>query len=326
MRRPGFARPIVAVLCALVGATSVFAQTSSDLCTAPQMKTDKWKSRPENGGMNLLLPPGFGATGIGGGVEESGAHYYQNGEHRTIVVGFGPGLQSLMRYTDVSEKGECETTIAGRRVSIIIYNWVVEDPVRSASGNAGAHFAAVARYYPSGAQREVYIAFISNVMSELKYFKPIFWAVTFDGSPAVASASPSSAPSAGVSNVSDTHPAAAAPPAPLLSCIIAEQPAGTPATSTVVDSAAVQTQLAGKAEIPNGYELMTVQYAPTGAFSGVKVAQTNFDDATQHELAAALGPNVKAHDAAAPASLMLRVDASMRGLHYTVLPAGSCTP
>ncbi len=193
MRRPGFARSIIAVLCALVGATSVLAQTSSDLCNAPQMKTEKWKSRPENGGMTLLLPPGFGATGIGGGVEESGAHYYQNGEHRTIVIGFGPGLQSLMRYTDVSEKGECETTIAGRRVSIIIYNWVVEDPVRSASGNAGAHFAAVARYYPSGSQREVYIALISNVASELKYFKPIFWAVTFDGSPAVASASPSSA-------------------------------------------------------------------------------------------------------------------------------------
>lgn len=322
MRRPEFARPIIAVCCALVAATSALAQTSSDLCTAPQMKTEKWKSRPENGGMNLLLPPGFGATGIGGGVEESGAHYYQNGEHRTLVVGFGPGLQSLMRYSNVSEKGECETTIAGRRVSIIVYNWVIEDQQLSSSGNAGAHFAAIARYYPSGAQREVYIAFISNVASELKYFKPIFWAVTFDGSPAVASAS--SAP-AGVANVSDMHAAPAAPPAPLLSCIIAE-PAGTPATSTVVDSAAVQSQLAGKAEIPNGYELMTVQYTPTGAFSGVKVAQTNFDDATQHELAAALGPNVKAHDAAAPASLMLRVDASMRGLHYTVLPAGSCTP
>lgn len=324
MRRPGFARPIIAACCALVGATGLLAQTSSDLCNAPQMKTEKWKSRPENGGMTLLLPPGFGATGIGGGVEESGAHYYQNGEHRTIVVGFGPGLQSLMRYSDVSEKGECETTIAGRRVSIIIYNWVVEDQLLSSSGNAGAHFAAVARYYPSGSQREVYIALISNVASELKYFKPIFWAVTFDGSPAVASASPSSAPSAGVSNVSDTHPAG--PPAPLQSCIIAEQPTGTPAISTVVDSAAVQTQLAGKAEIPNGYELMTLQYAPTGAFSGVKVAQTNFEDATQHELAAALGPNVKAHDAAAPAALMLRVDASMRGLHYTTLPAGSCTP
>ncbi|MEO8879039.1 MAG: hypothetical protein ABI446_01445 [Gemmatimonadaceae bacterium] len=327
MRRPGFARAIIAVVCTLVGATSVLAQTSSDLCTAPQMKTEKWKSRPENGGMNLLLPPGFGASGNGGvGIEDAGAHFYANGEHRLIVVGFGPGIQSIMRNPEVSEKGECETTIAGRRVSMIIYNWVVEDQQLSSSGNAGAHFAAVVRYYPSGSQREVYIALISNIASELKYFKPIFWAVTFDGSPAAASASQSSSAPAGVSNASDMHAAAAAPPAPILSCIIAEEPAGTPAIATVVDSAAVQTQLTGKAEIPNGYELMTVQFTPAGAFSGMKVAQTNFDDATQHELASALGPNVKAHAAAAPASMMLRVDASMRGLHYTTLPAGSCTP
>lgn len=323
MRRPVLACSVLAVASFLGVSGSAVAQTNGGMCEPSTMKTDKWKPRAENGGMTILLPPGFGAGGNGTGLEVSGAHFYQNGEHRQIVVGFGPGIQSLMSYSNVSEKGECETTIAGRHVSIIVYNWVVEDEVRSASGNAGAHFAAVARFYPVGVQREVYVALISNVMSELKYFKPIFFTVSFDGGPGDATAA--AAPAA-VSTVSDMHPAAvAAAPAPPQSCAIADQPAGAPSIATVVDSAAVQTQLAGKPEIPNGYELMSVQYGATGAFSGVKVAQTNFDDATQRELAAALGPNVKTHDAASPASLMLRVDASMRGLHYTALPAGSCT-
>lgn len=338
MHRFAIARPIVAIACVLGFTGNAMAQKSSDMCTAPQMKTEKWKSRSENGGMILLVPPGFGASGIGGGIEESGAHYYSNGEHRLIVVGFGPGLQSLMHYDNVSEKGECETTISGRRVSIIIYNYVIEDANYSASGNAGGHFAAVARYYPNGSQREVYVALISNSASDLKYFKPLFFAVSFDGQAAATTASAATAPAAAstattassgatVSNASDMHPiggAVAATPVSTQSCAIAEQPAGSPAVTTVIDSAVVATQLVGKPEIPNGYELMTVQYGATGAFSAVKAGPTNFDDATQRELATAIGPNIRTHDAAAPATLLLRVDASMRGLHYTALPAGSC--
>jgi hypothetical protein len=77
--------------------------------------------------MTLLTPPGYSAGGMSGRSELQDSHFFFNGEHRFIGIGSGPGPLYIMQDRTVSENGECETMIAGRRVVITVYNWVVED-------------------------------------------------------------------------------------------------------------------------------------------------------------------------------------------------------
>lgn len=324
-------RTVLSSFVAIVGlmclAGSARAETRDDLCVAPkEMKTNKWQSRSENGGMNMLIPPGFGAGGIGSGEEQSGAHYYQNGEHRLLIVGFGAGLESLLRDPSVTEKSECETEIAGRRVLITVYNWVVEDANFSASGYAGAHFASVARFYPSGSQREMFIAFVSNVMYEVKSFKQIFWTVSFDGAKAVATAGTAGAATVGAP-ATVTNVAAAAPTSTMIVgqvCSTAPPPTNLPAATSVIDSAVVGTLLAGAAPIPAGFEVMRLQFDAGGELAGLNVSQSDLPEASQKELSAVVGTNLKAHGSKEPPSIYLRIDSSATGLRYSVVPPPSC--
>lgn len=300
------------------------AEKRDDLCEAPkQMKTDKWQPRSEVGGMSILIPPGFSASGIGRGLETSGAHYYINGEHRTLVIGFGPGIQSILHDPTVMEKGECETDINGQHVNITLYSWVNEDPNFSATGDAGARFAAVARFYSSGRHREEFVAFVSNVGSELKLFKQIYWTVSFDGPQDVAAAAPkTSTPAAPVSNVASAAPTNSVVVGQV--CSTAPPPANLPAASTVVDSAVVGTLLAGAAPIPAGFEVMRLQFDEGGELAGMNVSQTDLPEASQRELAAVVGTNLKPHDKKTLPSIYLRIDSSATGLRYSVVPPPSC--
>ncbi len=97
-----------------------------------------------------------------------------------------------------------------------------------------------------------------------------------------------------------------------------------PTPSAVIDSAVVQTLLASAAPIPNGYEVMQLQFDGSGELAGLSVAQSDLPEASQRELAAVVGTNLKPHDAKAPVSILLRIDSVVTGLRYTVLPASAC--
>ncbi len=152
-----------------------------DMCTQPKMKTEKWKSQDEVGGMQVLIPPGFTKGGHSYYLETADSHFYQSGEHRSITIGSGRGPEFLRRNGAVSEEAECETVIAGRRVNITKYRWTVEDATLSASGNAGSRFVAVERFYALGNLREVFVALESNSPSDFSYYRGLFWTVTFPG-------------------------------------------------------------------------------------------------------------------------------------------------
>ena len=323
MRRPLLVWSTVAAACLLSSAGKALAEPMGSMCDAPKMKTDKWQQRSENGGMTILIPPGFSAGGMGYGSEESGAHYYHNGEHRLLIIGFGAGLMSMMRNRNVTEDSECETVLAGRRALITIYSWVNEGDRLTAAGGFGAHSAAVARFYAAGVQPELFVAFITNAKYELNSFKQVFWTVSFGASPAATvAASPFAAPtvaSTAVTTVASTQPVVVAPAA-----CTAESTAGLPTANTVIDSSVVQTLLASAAPIPNGYEVMQLQFDGSGELAGMSVAQSDLPEASQRELAAVVGTNLKPHDAKAPASILLRIDSAAAGLRYTVLPASAC--
>jgi hypothetical protein len=315
MRRPLLVWSTVSAVCLLSSARSALAEPMGSMCDAPKMKTDKWQQRSENGGMTILIPPGFSSGGMGYGSEEAGAHYYHNGEHRLLIIGFGAGLMSILRNRNVTEDSECETVLAGRRALITIYSWVNEGDRLTAAGGFGAHSAAVARFYASGAQPELFVAFITNAKYELSSFKQVFWTVSFGASPsATVAAIPVAA-----TTVASTQPVAVAPAV----CNVGST-AGLPTASTVIDSAVVQTLLASAPPIPNGYEVMQLQFDGSGELAGLSVAQSDLPEASQRELAAVVGTNLKPHDAKAPASILLRIDSAATGLRYTVLPTSGC--
>jgi hypothetical protein len=304
---------VVAALC-IVGANARAAtRPRDDMCSQPKMKTDKWQPRQEAAGMTLLVPPGFVTSGTNGGFAADGdTHFYVNGEHRSITVGMGDGT-GILHYIDAGETGECETVIAGRRVSLTMYHWVVEDSLLSASGNAGPHFAAVARYYAVGGLREQYVSMTSNSSSDLKYFRQLFWTVSFPGSAASVAASPSTPATL----------AAAAPPATATACD-SSSPAGLPAPDAVLDSSVVRMLIASASPIPKGYELLALQFAGSGELSGMSVARSDLPDASQRELSSVIATNLKPHDAHAPSTFLLRIDSSDAGLRYAVLPISGC--
>jgi hypothetical protein len=312
---------VLAVACLLGIAANARAETRDDMCTQPKMATEKWKARSEVAGMTILIPPGFTAGGHSAYQETADTHFYISGEHRSLAVGSGRGPAFVTQVSGVSESGECEASIAGRHVTITMYRWTVEDAMLSASGDAGSHFAAVARFYATGTSREVYVSLSSNAPSDLKYYRGIFWTVSFGDAPAATTAattaaSPAGASPAVVSTVAAVASAAAAPAAGSPCAALA---------SSVIDSTLVQSLLTGAAPIPKGFEVMNLQFDASGALAGIAVSQTDLPEASQRELEAVIGTNVKPHDSHAPASILLRIDAAATGLHYTVLPATTCS-
>jgi len=313
MRRIRLGCAVVVALCVVAANGYASTRHVDDMCSQPKMKTDKWQSRSEVAGMTLLLPPGF--VVMGGNSQD---RYYASGEHRSITVGEGSGAALQHLYMNISETGECETVIAGRRVTITLYQWVVEDARLSASGHAGNHFAAVARYYATGAWREVYVQLLSNMPSDLNYFRQLFWTVSFPGSAGpVADAAPTPA-----TLVADAP--AAAPPAAAPACDPAAA-AGLPAPDAVLDSSVVRMLIASASPIPKGYELLALQFAGSGELSGMSVAQSDLPDASQRELSSVIATNLKPHDTHAPSTFLLRIDSSDSGLRYAVLPMSGCT-
>jgi hypothetical protein len=287
------------------------------MCSPPKMATDKWKPRSEVGGMTILIPPGFIAGGHSRFQETEDTHFYSSGEHRSLAIGSGRGPAFVTHDSDVSESGECETVLAGRRVTITMYRWTQEDALLSASGNAGSHFAAVARFYASGALREVYISLESNSPSDLKYYRGIFWTAAFDGAPGAVAAAP-----AAVTTVAVQPAASTVVVGPV--CSTAASPANLPVASAVIDSAIVGTLLASAAPIPSGFEVMRLQFDVGGELAGMSVAQSDLPEASQKELSAVVGTNLKAHGSKEPPSIYLRIDSSATGLRYSVVPPPSC--
>ena len=74
------------------------------------------------------------------------SHYYVNGEHCAIGVGSGSG-PAFLRNSMVSETGECEAVIAGRRVTITLYQWVQRrSEAVGIAEMAAAHFAVISAF------------------------------------------------------------------------------------------------------------------------------------------------------------------------------------
>jgi hypothetical protein len=318
MRRVAVSCSIAAVACLVSFTGSARAETRDDMCSPPKMATEKWKPRSEVGGMTILIPPGFIAGGHSAFQETEDTHFYSSGEHRTLAIGSGRGPAFVTHVSSVTESSECEAVLAGRRATITVYHWTAEDAVLSASGDAGSHFAAVARFYASGALREVYISLDSNAPSDLKYYRGIFWTVSFDGAPAAVAAAPAAA---AVTTVA-AQPTSTVVVGPV--CSTALPPANLPAASTVIDSAIVGTLLASAAPIPSGFEVVRLQFDAGGELAGMNISQTDLPEASQRELAAVVGTNLKTHDSKAPPSIYLRIDSSATGLRYSVVPPPSC--
>jgi hypothetical protein len=322
MRRFVRSCSIGVALLVLVARGEALTRHVDDMCSQPKMNTNKWQSRESVAGMTILLPPGYVESGKSTMYSTMDSHYYVNGEHRAIGVGSGSGPEFL-HHSIVSESGECETVIADRHVTITLYRWVNEDARLSASGDAGEHFAAIARYYASGSMREVYVELFSNAPSDLKYFRQLFWTVSFAGA-SVASAAPQT-PTTPTTHASAPASPAASPAgagsAPAPTC--APTP-GLPTTDALVDTSVVRMLIASAAPIPHGSETMALQFAASGDLSGMSIAQSDLPDAAQKELSSVVATNLKPHDAHAPSTLLLRIDSSDAGHAYTERPVTSC--
>ena len=164
MRRSAQSIMLLGSTCLLLVANRASAEPMGDICAAPKLQTDKWHSISEAGGLTVLLPPGYAARGSRP-VSDRGSsalgfasaqattndadhnspdsHFYYQGQHRIIGVGSGAG-PSMFNTSggQMNQMGDCETTIAGRRVEISLYNWSVEDNAMAPSGDAGTHYRA----------------------------------------------------------------------------------------------------------------------------------------------------------------------------------------
>jgi hypothetical protein len=313
--------------CSALVAVCVFASRGlaltpvDDMCSQPKMKTDKWQSRSEVGGMTILIPPGFTAGGHSAFAETADSHFYNNGEHRSISIGSGRQPSFIARSSDIAEERECETVIAGRRVTLTKFRWVQEDANLSASGHAGSTFIVVARFYAAGPLREVYAAFSSESPSDFNYFRQLFWTISFPGTAASVAASSADA-TAGGSPASITNVANVSSAAAPVTC--APVP-GLPAPDAVLDSALVRSLLASAAPIPAGFEIMALKFSGSGELSGMSVAQSDLPEASQHELASVVATNLKTQHAQEPSTFLLRIDSSDTGLRYAVLPISGCS-
>jgi hypothetical protein len=178
----------------------------------------------------------------------------------------------------------------------------------------------VARFFSTGSQREVFVAFKSNIQSDIGANRQIFWTITFPGY--VAGTAPSaqqtvaSSP-AGAAPGTTANAALAAAPA----CVPRPDPT-LPAAGAVVDSALVQMLVSGASAMPHGFAVMSLKFDGSGSLAGLSVAQSDLPDPVQKQLVTLVASNLKPHDAKSPAAYMLRVDTQEQGLHYTV--QGSC--
>jgi hypothetical protein len=321
MRRSALSIALLGSSCLLLVANRATAASRADLCSAPTMKTDKWHSTTEVGGMTVLLPPGFVARGIATGGVGADSHGYFSGTHRFILIGSGSG-PSNMSGTGAAllQTADCETVISGRRVELTSFTWTEEDDRMSPSGQAGPQYMAVARFFATGAQREVYVAFKSNIQSDIGSNRQIFWTISFPGFAGGATPPASQTVSTSLVAAGPGAVAAAAPAAP--ACVPKADPT-LPAASAVLDSALVQMLISGSGPMPKGYALMSLKF-DGASLAGINVAQSDLPDPTQKQLATLVASNLKPHDAKSPANFMLRVDAQEQGLHYTV--QGACAP
>jgi hypothetical protein len=311
----------------LLGSTCLFlvtipaaAASRGDLCSAPTLKTEKWHSTTEVGGMTLMLPPGFVARGMATGTKNADTHGYFSGTHRFIMIGSGSGPSNLtVRGAELTQTAECETVLGGRRAELTSYMWTAEDDRMSPSGEAGPQYMVVARFFATGATREVYIAFKSNIQSDIGSNRQLFWTVAFPGFAGGATAPASQTVSASLAAAAPGAVAAApAPAAP--ACVPTADPT-LPAASAVVDSALVQMLVSGSGPMSNGYALMALKFDGS-SLAGINVAQSDLPDPAQKQLATLVASNLKPHDAKSPSSFVLRIDTQDQGLRYTV--QGAC--
>jgi hypothetical protein len=297
------------------------AASRADLCSTPTMKTEKWHSVSEVGGMTVMLPPGFVARGIITGSSNADSHGYFSGTHRYILIGSGSGPSALSSTTAaLLQTADCNTILNGRRVELSSYTWTVEDARMSPSGDAGPQYMAVARFFATGTQREVYVAFKSNIQSDIGSNRQLFWTVSFPGSAGDATAS-AQTPVA-VPAFAGTSPAPAPTPATPPACVAKADPA-LPAASAVVDSGLVQSLIAGSGPMPKGYALMALKFDGP-SLAGIAVTQSDLPDPTQKQLATLVASNLKPRDTKSPSAFVLRVDTQDEGLRYTV--QGTCAP
>jgi hypothetical protein len=309
---------VLAAACLLVYSGSALAQPMTDMCSQPKMNNEKWHSISSSAGMTLMIPPGYVLQG--GGTD---AQYYWHGDHRWIGVGIGAGPSALTEKGQLTQTGECEAVIAGRRVAISRYTWTNEDRGMSPSGAAGSEYVVVARFYSTGELRESFIAYKTNIQSDVTSTREVFWTASFDTQKPVASAAP--APQAAGSAPAQPAPAAvAAAPAP--ACVAKPEP-NLPTLDAVLDTALVQMLVSNAAPpIPHGFEVMSLRFDDAGGVSGISVSQSDLPDATQRQLTTLVASNLKPHDAKAPSTFLLRVESQKPGLHYAVLPSGGCAP
>jgi hypothetical protein len=107
---------------------------------------------------------------------------------------------------------------------------------------------------------------------------------------------------------------------PISPCIAKPDPM-LPAADAVLDTAIVQSLIASAGPGPRGFAVMALEFDPSGALTGISVAQSDLPDPAQRQLATLIASNLKPHDARTSASYMLRVDAGEAGLRYAVQPA-----
>lgn len=316
-------------LCAVAGAVSLLSITHQasaasrlDLCGAPTMKTEKWHSMSEIGGMTILMPPGFVAGGVWVGASNPETHGYVSGSHRFILVGSGSGPSNMSSSgAALTQTADCGIVLNGRHAELTSYMWNEEDNSMSPTGQAGPQYMVVGRFFSTGSQREVFVAFKSNIQSDIGANRQMFWTITFPGYAAVPA---SSAQQTAASATSDVAPAAAAA-APIAAPACIPRPDPTlPVASAVVDSALVQMLISGASAMPHGFATMSLKFDGSGSLAGLSVAQSDLPEPVQKQLVTLVASNLKPHDAKSPASYMLRVDTQDQGLHYTV--QGSCAP
>src|SRR5665213_3188133 len=247
-----------------------------------------------------MIPPGYVARGGGNEVQ-----VYWHGEHRLISVGSGSGPSALTEGGQITQTGECEAVIAGRRVAISSYNWTNEDQGMSPTGEAGEEYLIVARFYSTGALRESFISYQTNIQSDVSSTRELFWTATFDSPQTVASATPAP-PAAGSAPAQAAPAVVAAAPAP--ACVAKPEP-NLPTLDAVLDTALVQMLVANAAPpIPKGFEVMSLRFDDAGGVSGISVSQSDLPDATQRQLTTLVASNLKPHDAKAPSAFLLRVE------------------
>jgi hypothetical protein len=97
-----------------------------------------------------------------------------------------------------------------------------------------------------------------------------------------------------------------------------------PSLGEIVDTALVRSFVADVSPLPTGYASIKMQLDSTGAIEGARIEQSNLPEASQRRLVALVASNVKPQSSAAPRVLRIRLETSLAGLRYQMLPAVDC--